>query len=125
MLALQRGSGKEKGEEWENQAKHLFYAEKLLPKRKKIASNDFIAWFSTPASLEEQKRPEGKRMCKPQFSGFLSDILWCYNWDAQNNFRLYQNSKREKKTKEDLLLSLKPPHTSKEEIHGFELIAIL
>lgn len=44
-------------------------------KKKKISSNDFIAWFSTPASLEKQDGLECEKMCKPQLSGFLLDIL--------------------------------------------------
>ena len=69
VLARRRESGKEKSEDGGRLMKTSVLFRKLgfcpKKKKKKITSNDFIAWFSTPASLEKQAGLERQRMNKP------------------------------------------------------------
>lgn len=66
VSARRRESGKEKSEDGEKLMKTSVLFRKLgLCQKKKITSNDFIAWFSTPASLEKQAGLERERLYKP------------------------------------------------------------
>lgn len=92
VSALRRESGKEKGAAWEMTKTCFIQKTSLLPP--KIASNDFIAWFSMPASFDKHTRP-GFEGCasQPPLPGLLFGVSGLHNWHTQDNFRLWKNYK--------------------------------
>lgn len=97
------------------------FTQKTLLLPPKIASNDFIAWFSMPASFDKHTRPGFEGCASHHYQG---SFLVCQGSTTGIHKIILdygRTTKQHNTTK--ILPGLKPPHISKE-TDSFELIPI-